>query len=107
VLEGIAKSARRYCGAEDAMLIVTENGRIAASAHDGAVGWVAADGQALDRSLPATRAVLDRQIVRVSDLQGTTDPEWATARAIGVKYGIRTVVSVPMLHGAAALGSIT
>ena len=40
----------------------------------------------VDRSLPATRAVLDRQIIQISDLQGTTDPTWAGAREIGVKY---------------------
>ena len=106
VLEVISRSARRYCGAEDAMLIVTEGDRIAASAHDGGVGWVASDGMVLDRTLPATRAVLDAEMVRVADLQNSPE-EWPVARAIGVKYGIRTVVSVPLLHGGKALGSIT
>ena len=106
VLQGIARSARRYCGAEDAMLVVAEAGRIAASAHDGGVGWVAGNGETVDRSLPATRAIVDAQIVRVADLQGSGD-EWPRAKEIGVKYGIRTVVSVPMLHSGRALGSIT
>ncbi len=107
VLETIARSARRYCGAEDAMLIVAEDGRIAASAHDGGVGWIANNGRVIDRALPATRAVLDARLIHVPDLQGATDREWAEARQIGIEYGIRTVVSVPMLRGGRAVGSIT
>ena len=107
VLEVIARSARRYCGAEDAMLIVVEDGRIAASAHDGEVSWVAGDGSPVDRSLPATRAVLDARLIHVPDLQGTTGPEWAYAREIAKRHGIHTVVSAPMLHSGGAVGSVT
>jgi GAF domain-containing protein len=107
VLDVISRSARRYCGAEDAMLIVTEHGRIVANAHDGEVGWVAAVGETVNRSLPAMRAIVDREMVHVPDLQGTADEEWAYAREIGMKHGIRTVLSVPMLHGGDVLGSIT
>ena len=107
VLEEIAKSARRYCAAEDAMLVVAEGGRIAASAHAGDVAWIAGDGTVIDRSLPATRAIVDATIIHVPDLQGTTDESWARAKEIGIRYGIRTVVSVPMLRAERALGSIT
>jgi GAF domain-containing protein/anti-sigma regulatory factor (Ser/Thr protein kinase) len=107
VLEEIARSARRYCAAEDAMLIVAEHGRITASAHDGEVGWIAGKGDVIDRSLPATRAIVDATTVHVADLQGTADEDWARARDIGAKHGIRTVVSVPMLRAGRALGSIT
>ena len=68
VLDVIAKSARRYCGAEDAMIVVVENDLITANAHAGTVGWVAGIGQKVDRSLPATRAVIDNATVHVSDL---------------------------------------
>jgi GAF domain-containing protein len=106
VLDVIAKSARRYCGAEDAMLIVTDQGRITANAHDGTVGWVAAVGDTIDRSLPAMRAILDAEMVHVPDLQGAAD-EWPRAREIGMKHGIRTVLSVPMIHAGRAIGSVT
>jgi signal transduction histidine kinase len=107
VLDVIAKSARRYCGAEDAMLIVAEHGRIVANAHDGNVAWVAGIGDSIDRSLPAMRAIVDREIVHLPDLQGATDGEWTRARDIGIRYGIRTVLSMPLLHSGEAVGSMT
>ena len=106
VIDVIAKSARRYCGAEDAMLIVVKDGRIAANAHDGGVGWTADIGELVDRTLPATRAVLDGEIIHVPDLQGATD-DWTRAREIGVRFGIRTVVSMPMFQVGKPIGSIT
>jgi GAF domain-containing protein len=106
VLDVIARSARRYCGAEDAMLIVVDGGRITANAHDGEVEWVASIGEQIDRSLPATRAIIDSQLIHVADLQASGE-EWERARAIGVRYGIRSVLSVPMIHAGTAIGSVT
>jgi len=106
VLDVIAKSARRYCGAEDAMLVVADGGRITANAHDGEVAWVAGIGEEIDRSLPATRALIDGTIVHVPDLQGS-NAEWPRAQEIGVRFGIRTVLSVPMIQRGKAIGSIT
>jgi GAF domain-containing protein len=106
VLDVIARSARRYCGAEDAMLIVVDGGRITANAHDGEVEWVAGIGEQIDRSLPATRAILDVQLMHVADLEAS-GAEWERARAIGERFGIRSVLSVPMIHSGTAIGSVT
>jgi GAF domain-containing protein len=106
IIDVIAASARRYCGAEDAMIIIAERGRITASAHDGPVGFVAGQGP-LDRSLPATRAILDAQLVHVVDIQVTEIEGLEEAREVGRRYGIHSVLAVPMLKDGAAIGSIT
>ena len=107
VLDVIARSARRFCGAEDAMLIVAQHGRISMNAHDGPVGFVAATNEPLGRGLPATLAILDRQTVHVPDIQTAEGDELENARALGRQYGIHTVLATPMLHNGVAIGSIT
>jgi len=106
IIDVIAASARRYCGAEDAMIIIAERGRITASAHDGPVGFLPGNGP-VDQGLPATRAILDGRIIHVEDIQTTELEEFAEARAFAHTYGVRSVLAVPMLKDGKAIGSIT
>ncbi len=107
VLDVIARSARRFCAAEDAMLIVAEQGRISMNAHDGPVAFVAGTNEPVGRGLPATRAILDSVTVHVPDIQTAEGDELENARALGRQYGIHTVLATPMLHNGVAVGSIT
>ena len=106
IIDVIAASARRFCGAEDAMIIIAERGRISASAHDGPVGFLAGIGP-LDLGLPATRAILDARMIHVEDIQTTEIAEFAEARAFAQTYGVHSVLAVPMLKDGQAIGSIT
>ncbi|MDQ2953156.1 MAG: GAF domain-containing protein, partial [Chloroflexota bacterium] len=107
VLDVIARSARRFCGAEDAILIVAEHGRISMTAHDGTVGFVAGTNEPLGRGLPATRSILDAQTIHISDMQTAEGEDLEEARAIGRHFGIHTVLATPMLLNGVAIGSIT
>ena len=106
IIDVIAASARRYCGAEDAMIIIAERGQITASAHDGPVGFLPGTGP-VDQGLPATRAILDGRTIHVEDIQTTELEEFAEARAFAHTYGVHSVLAVPMLKDGQAIGSIT
>ncbi|MGR8920929.1 MAG: ATP-binding protein, partial [Gammaproteobacteria bacterium] len=58
----------------------------------------------LTRTLPATRAIYDRQPALVEDV--TTDPDYVPLGPVA-KANIRSVLSVPMLKGDRCIGSIT
>jgi GAF domain-containing protein len=106
VFDVIATSARRFCSAEDAMVGLVEGDRLVGRAHDGAVGWVVGSAL-LDRQLPATGCIVDGRAIHVRDMQTDTSEDFRNAREIAMKYGIRTVLATPMLHGGKAIGSIT
>ncbi len=106
VLDVIARSARQFCAAEDAMIIVAERGRISASAHDGPVAFMSSN-EPLGRDLPATRAVVDAQTIHIPDMQTVEGDDFAAARRLAERYGIHSVLATPMLHDGAAIGSIT
>ena len=105
VLEALVKSATRFCGAYDAIILLSEGDSLRLGAHHGPIpnpiGLVvpAVPGTA------AGRALLERRVFQVADLPAKVD-EFPEGSAIARQYGYRTILSVPLLRENAAIGVI-
>jgi GAF domain-containing protein len=106
VLDALVESASRLCGAVEVSISRLEGDRLLGAAHFGPlpnpVGYVTP----AVRGTVAGLCVLERRPVHVADLQAEkeTFPEGST---IAREFGIRTILSVPLLREGAPLGAIT
>ncbi len=105
VLQTIAASARRFCDAEDASVVLERDGRLTWAAHDGPIPSSVRDWPA-DRTSVTGRAVVDKRTVHVHDLQAEPEYEYPTGRALAVMLGHRTTLATPLLRGDSAIGAI-
>src|SRR5262249_41834253 len=106
----IAASATRLCGALYSLVFQFDGRTITLAADDGASpeqlavirsAYPAPPG----RTSLAAQAILERRVIVITDAQSGAEPVYTNvsrARAIGY----RSAVSVPMLRGDAAIGSI-
>jgi GAF domain-containing protein/anti-sigma regulatory factor (Ser/Thr protein kinase) len=111
VLDTIAASAARICGANDAVIRLVEGNALRLRAHHGSIPSYTqthgAESDSLDRGrgwIPA-RAVLDRETVHIHDITAVENdlPETAArARLVGV----RTALATPLLREGVAIGVI-
>jgi len=105
VLDALATSATRFCGAYDAVIFLPAGENLKVGAHHGPilnpVGL-------LVPAVPGTvagRALLERRLVHVSDLQAASD-EFPEGSALARELGHRTTLSVPLMRESAAVGVI-
>jgi GAF domain-containing protein len=108
VLDTVATSAARFCGAYDAILFQLDAGRLRGVAHHGPIASRRARPALaeISRGTVRGRAFLERRAIHVADLLNETDefPEGSEdARALGH----RTILSVPLLRKGTAIGVIT
>ena len=108
VFEAVAASVARLVDAPDVVIMKVVDGRLRHGASVGTFGATIGPelDLALDRSNVCGVALADRRTLHVEDLAAVTDPELVTARAIQQRYGQRTMVAAPMLHGDVPLGTI-
>ena len=105
VLDTIARSAVRVCGATDALVAIREGDELVTAAHYGDQEVVAlGQRRPIIRSLVLGRALLEARPVHVEDI--TQTDEFPEGRAIAVRFGHRTVMAVPLLRDGAAIGGI-
>jgi len=104
VLDMMAESAARLCGAYDAGVLRLDGDTLREVAHYGPIpaGFVLA---ARERGTVTGRAVIDRQPIHVADLQaeGADFPEGSR---FARQSGIRTILSVPLVREGVAIGAI-
>src|SRR5215475_12698992 len=109
VFAAIAESAVRLCGANYGSTMRLDGDVMTLVAHKGqSEHWLETVSrlfpQRLTRDLIAGSAILDREIVHVTDMQN--DPRFPTSRALAQTMGYRTVLCVPMLRDCAPIGAI-
>jgi GAF domain-containing protein len=111
VLDTIAASAARICGADDAVIRLVEGKALRLRAHQGSIPSFTqthgAESDSFDRGrgwIPS-RAVLDRETIHIHDIAAVENdfPETA-ARAKLV--GVRTALATPLLREGVAIGVI-
>jgi len=105
VLETLTESASRLCDAFDAVLLLREGKSLVLGAHHGPipmdfVKWP------VTRNWTAGRAVVDRKPVHVDDLSAMAN-EFPEGQAMAVRLGHRTILSLPLLRGDEAIGSLS
>src|SRR5262245_13561187 len=112
VLDGVAESAARLCGATDAIILRVEDDRLRLAASYGSfpTTWQSDMALPITRGMPSGRAVLDRVTVHVKDLLAAPDTEFAEAKARarlrGTEQFIRTVLATPLLRNQTSIGAI-
>jgi signal transduction histidine kinase len=105
VLEAVAKSAARFCGADDAIILQLDGAHLRAAAHQGPIP---VDFNVPVPCVPGTvggRSVLERRAIHVTDLQAETQ-EFPEGSALAKHFGHRTTLGVPLLREGTAIGTI-
>ena len=107
VLDAIASNAVRFCGAEDALLLLRQDDRLAGRAHSGPIpaGQIGANAGSipLDRDSPSGLAVVEGRSIHVPDIEVT---EYDFGRKLAASAGIRTVFVAPLLLHDDAIGAL-
>ena len=107
MLDTIAHNAVRVCAAEDAQIRLVEGDILRWVAHYGPVPHVAQDHLPIDRGSPPGRAVFERRIVHVEDLQVQGETEFPEFYARAKGGGVRTALAMPLMHENVPIGTIT
>ncbi len=108
VLDAVAESAARLCGATDAMIFRVEGGMIRRVAHVGTLPLAPeSELRPMTRDTTTGRAILERRTIHVDDIvEEFARGNYLAARALQEPTGFRTILSVPLVHEAAAIGVI-
>jgi GAF domain-containing protein len=106
VLEVVARSAARFCEADDVTIFELDGQYLRITAgHWGAVPQDVGARFPCVRGHVSGRAVLDRKPVHVTDLHAETE-EFPEGSAFARRLGHRTTAAVPLLHEGVAVGAI-
>jgi two-component system, NtrC family, sensor kinase len=105
VLEVVVKSAARFCGADDAIILRLDGENLCAAAHHGPIPVDFGHPVPCVRGTVGGRSVLERRAVHVTDLQAEA-VEFPEGSAFATRLGARTTLGVPLLREEAAVGTI-
>jgi len=103
VLDALVKSATRFCGAYDALILLPEGDNLRIGAHHGPI--LVGALVPLVRGTAAGRSLLERRVVHVADLQAEA-ADFPESSALAQEMGHRTTLSVPLMRESAAIGVI-
>src|SRR5262245_58091715 len=99
----IATTAARLCDARDAGVLQCAGDHFKLVAHHGSMP--AGDRLPLTRGIVMGRAVLDRTVLHVTDLQAETK-EYPEGSEIARRDGHRTILGIPLICAREAIGAI-
>jgi len=105
VLDAVAESAARVCGAHDAVIRLVEGDVLVMRAHYGPFEPEVSP-RPIDRRSVVGRAVVDRQLIHIEDLMPLTATEFPEAQASTERGGIRTVLAAPLQREGVPIGVI-
>jgi len=105
VLDTLTESACHLCDAFDAVLFMREGESLNFAAHYGPIPIDLAKWP-LTRAWTNGRAVIDRKSIHVHDLQAE-ETEFPDGHRMARRMGHRTSLSIPLLRGEEAIGSLT
>jgi GAF domain-containing protein len=105
VLEVVARSAARFCSADDVTIFELEGQYLRIAAHWGVIPQEIGVRFPCVRGQVAGRAVLERKPVHVIDLQAEAK-EFPEGSAFARRLGHRTTAGVPLLREGVAVGTI-
>ena len=104
VLDAVAETAARICGANDATMRLVDGNLLRLTAHYGHIPTQETTPR--DRSTVQGRAVIDRRTIHVNDVAAEPDHEFPTGKALAQRYGFRTALAAPLLREGIASGAI-
>jgi GAF domain-containing protein len=107
VLDAIAESAARVCGASDAHVYRVEGQVLKQWAHFGPIPGLAADESLpLSRGSVIGRAILDRRPIHTEDAVHLDPAEYPISVQLQRRWGYRTALSVPLIRHGVGIGGI-
>jgi GAF domain-containing protein len=106
VLNAVAENAARLIGAQDAIIHRLDGDVLRDTAHYGLILRTPDTTTPLTRDSVAGRAVVDRQLVHVHDLQAESDAEFPLAKSRAIRDGTRSVLATPLLRDGIPIGAI-
>jgi len=107
VLEAVAESAARLCGAADALIHRVEGDVMRRVAHVGSVPIVPMVVRPVTPGTPAGLAIVERRTVHVHDIvDDLARGDYAEARAFQEGPGFRTILVTPLMRDDVAIGVI-
>jgi two-component system, NtrC family, sensor kinase len=106
VPDSVAEHAARICEAHIVDIAIVNNEVFRIAASFGELGRLSSgESLPLDRSSVTGRSICDLQPVHVTDAQNARD-EFPLGRELAIKFGHRTMLSVPLVREGRALGAI-
>ncbi len=106
VFEAVVKRAAGLLNVTDAEMMLREDDVLRCVAkHGSSRQWPLGTTRSLNRDWVTGRAVIDRTVVHVADLQALED-EYPEGAAFARQFGHRTALAVPLLQKASAIGAI-
>jgi signal transduction histidine kinase/HAMP domain-containing protein len=107
VLEAVAESAARLCGAADALIHRVEGDVMRRVAHVGSVPIVPMVVRPVTPGTPAGLAIVERRTIHVHDIvDNLARGDFAEARALQEGTGFRTILVTPLMRDDVAIGVI-
>jgi GAF domain-containing protein len=106
VLEAVAETAARLCGAADAHIWRVDGDILQPTASYGGNPIALEPRRALDRESVPSRAVLERQPIHVEDLAAVVDTEYPAHREAQRRTGTRSVLAIPLMREGLGIGAI-
>ena len=107
VLKAVVGAARRFCGAEDALIVLREGNQWFGASHEGPLEALAHQRFPLVRETAPGRAIVDGQTVHFPDIEALDPVEFAGARWFAAQLGFRAALAAPMLREGTAIGAIS
>jgi GAF domain-containing protein/anti-sigma regulatory factor (Ser/Thr protein kinase) len=105
VLDTVAENAARLCSAIDALIFRVDSDALRVAAHYGDIPLPPnSETLPLDRNTIAGRAVIDCQMLHIHDVAAVPESELPAAPAR--QRGTRTMLAMPLLREASAIGII-
>jgi signal transduction histidine kinase len=106
VLNAVAKAAVRFCGADDAMVILREETDQLLATHEGSLPSLVGNRFPLDRSSATGRATIDGQTFHVPDVASLDPVEHALTTELARRTGVHSLLAAPMLREGHAIGCV-
>jgi GAF domain-containing protein/anti-sigma regulatory factor (Ser/Thr protein kinase) len=104
VLDAVADSAARLCGASDANIRLRDGGILRSVASYGSLPYDAVF--LVNRGTAAGRAVVDGRTVHIEDYAAQSEDEFPEGKEVVQRLGFRTVLATPLLRESVAIGAI-
>ena len=106
VLDAVVVAARKFCGADDATIIMRDGTELLMANHAGTLGQILGERIPVDRTSMSGRAVIDGKTFHVPDVEALDPSEYATAIDLSRRTNVRAVLAAPLLSEGEAVGCI-
>ena len=107
VLDAVAKSAVRFCGAQDAFIALEDGDSWVRAAHEGPIETQLGERVPLGRDSAPGRVIIDSRTCHVPDIEAADPRDFSTLRELAMRYGFRAVLAAPLLREGRAIGALT